>query len=246
MKLTGNTVLITGGSSGYGLELAKQLTAQNNRVLICGRDSGKLAAAKELIPALSVFQCDVSIPEDCHKLQHWISLEHPTLNILVNNAAVVHYSEFLTDEETIEKAKAEFETNLLAPIRLTKLLLPILLQNQTANLINITTGLVYIPRTRYTYYNASKAALHSFTQVLRAQLAGQAIQVREIMLPAVDTPWHKGNPPKIAISAAEAVLFSLQALETDREEMRIGKVKLLYVLSRLFPKLAFNKLNSLD
>ncbi|MFD2161530.1 SDR family oxidoreductase [Paradesertivirga mongoliensis] len=245
MKLTGNTILITGGSSGYGLALAKRL-ALHNKVLICGRDLHKLEEAKRAVPQIDFLQCDISQSAEISRLVSWVNTDHPELNVLVNNAAVVHQENFLTDDETLDKAELEFAVNLLAPIRLSKLLLPVLSGNSSPAIINITTGLVYIPRVKYTYYNASKAALHSFSQVIRSQLSASLVKIIEILLPVVDTPWHQGNPPKIAISADTAVALSLKGLEKGKLEIRVGKVKLLYLLARMAPAFAFRKLNALE
>jgi uncharacterized oxidoreductase len=245
MTLQNNTVLITGGSSGIGFELTKQLIKQDNRVLICGRAIDKLEKAKRLLPDIHYLQCDISKADECNKLARWVSDEHPDCNILINNAAIVHTDHFLNDDHILEKADAEVQTNLMGPIRLSKLCIPILQKNKTPKIINITTGLVYVPRTTYPFYNATKAALHSFTRVLRSQLDSSAIDVIEVLFPAVDTPWHKGNPPEIAISTEEAVQGMLTGFKKGKEEIRVDKVKLLYLLSRIAPNFAFKKLNSL-
>ncbi|RFS16724.1 SDR family oxidoreductase [Emticicia sp. C21] len=244
--LTNNTILITGGSSGVGLELAKRLLEKGNTVLICGRSKEKLEEAKQLLPHVQIFPCDISSEKECALLYEWVKTNHPGCNILINNAAIVHKTNFLNDGKAIEKAHEEFQTNILAPIRLSKLFLPLLLKNPKAQLINISTGLVYAPRSVYPFYNATKAALHSFTQTLRLQLRNEPIKVIEILLPVVDTPWHKGNPPKIAISVEKVVEEVLRKLEKGNSlEIRIGGVNILYWLSRIAPGFAIRKINSL-
>lgn len=245
MDLQNNTILITGGSSGIGLELTRQLTKKQNTVMICGRTLSKLERAKEKIPSLHYLQCDISKPEECEKLRNWVQADHPDCNILINNAAIVTRKNFYEDDNAIPHAKSEIATNLLAPILLTKLLYPIIKNNNLPSIINITTGLAFVPRTTYPFYCSTKAALHSFTQVLRSQSEDRNIKIKEIMFPAVDTPWHNGNTPPIAISAQKAVNEMLKKLEKGEEEIHIGKVKLLYLLSRMAPNFAFKKLNSL-
>lgn len=245
MVLQNNTVLITGGSSGIGLELAKQLSA-NNEVIICGRSEEKLQLAKKKLPSISTFQCDLSIEAELDSLVNWMNKNHSNCNVLVNNAAIVHTTKFLYDKEILDKTKAEINTNLYAPIYLCKKLATTIAENQNPLIVNITTGLVYSPKAMYPLYNATKAALHSFTQVLRIQLAKTNIKVTEVFFPAVDTPWHKGNPPKIAISAYRAVGEMLKGLEKGKEEIRVGKAKLIYRISRIAPKLAIKKINSLE
>lgn len=245
MDLKNNTILITGGSSGVGLELARQLTKKQNTVLICGRTLNKLERAKEEIPSLHYLQCDISKQEECEKLRNWVQTDHPKCKILINNAAIVTRKNFYEDDEAIQHAESEIATNLMAPIRLSKLFHPVLQPNKQAAIINITTGLAFVPRATYPFYCATKAALHSFTQVLRSQSEGRNINITEVMFPVVDTPWHNGNPPKIAITPEEAVSEMISYLEKGKEEIHVGKVKLLHVLSRIAPNFAFKKLNNL-
>ncbi|MDZ7693854.1 MAG: SDR family NAD(P)-dependent oxidoreductase [Balneolaceae bacterium] len=246
MVLQNNTILITGGSSGIGLELAKRFIEKNNKVLICGRTLEKLKRAKQKLPDLQYLQCDISNPEDCKRLRNWVRENHPHCNVLINNAAIVHIENFYRDDDILDKAEAEIKTNLMAPIRLSKLLVPILNSNKNPAIIAITTGLVYVPRIIYPFYNATKSALHSFVQVLRSQSSDSLIDVIEVQFPAVDTPWHKGNPPDIAISAEEAVKKMIKGIEKGDQVVRVGKAKLLYLLSRLSPNFAFRKLNNLS
>lgn len=246
MKLTNNTILITGGSSGLGLEMARRLTENGNTVIICGRSQARLQAAQKVIPGIITFQCDLSEKDAASRLADWVAREYPRCNMLINNAAIVHKTSFPDDEDMIAKADLEIRTNLLAPIALAKLFIPIVNQNPNPALVNITSGLVYVPRAAYPIYNATKAALHSFSQVLRHQLRRSGISVLEVMFPAVDTPWHKGNPPKIAISADQAVSEMLNGIASGKQEIKVGKAKLLYLLSRIAPGFAFNKLGKVD
>ncbi|MDW3645457.1 MAG: SDR family NAD(P)-dependent oxidoreductase [Bacteroidia bacterium] len=245
MKLNNQRILITGGSSGIGLELASRLIEKGNKVIICGRSVEKLKAANVKIPDLQYFACDISQKEDCKKLRDWIKLYHPDLNILINNAAIVHMANFYEEENILEMADKEFAINFFGPIHLIKLLLPVLEKNPDPAIINETTGLVYTPRVDYPFYNSTKSALHAFTQVLREHLKDHPTKVYEVLFPAVDTPWHKGNPPKIAISVEKAVEEMIKGLEKDKAEVKIAGVKLLYMLSRLAPAFAFKKINSL-
>lgn len=244
MVLQKNTILITGGSSGIGLELAKRLIEKNNKVLICGRSNEKLEEAKMNYPAVEIFQCDLSKEKECERLIDWIKEKHPECNILINNAAVVHVADFYKDEKIIEKANAEIQTNLLAPIVLSKLFIPILEKNPNPKLINITSGLVYVSKTIYPFYNATKAALHSFTQVLRIQMEKSAINIIEVFFPPVDTPFHKGNPPAKVISAEKAVDAMIIGIEKGEIEILVGITKLLYIMSRIAPKFILRKINS--
>jgi uncharacterized oxidoreductase len=246
MKLQNNTVLVTGGSSGIGLELSKILVQKGNKVIICGKSSEKLFAAKEMIPELITYQCDLSDSLQCEDLAERIKQNHPELNILINNAAIVNKIDFINEETAMELAENEYQTNLIAPIRLIKLLYKTLSANDSSAIINITTGLIYAPRVIYPFYNSSKSALHSFTQTLRIRLKDEKTKVYEVMFPAVDTPWHKGNPPKIAIGVENAVAQMLTGLEKDKPEIKVGGAKMLHLISRIAPGFALKKVNQIQ
>jgi uncharacterized oxidoreductase len=245
MKLRNNTVLITGGSSGLGLELSKVLIQKGNKVIVCGKSNEKLVAAKKILPQLINYQCDISDNQQCTDFVRSITENHPDLNILVNNAATVSKIDFINNENAIELAENEYQTNLLAPIRLIKLLYPTLSANDSSAIINVTTGLIYAPRVIYPFYNSSKAALHSFTQTLRIRLKNEKTIVVEVMFPAVDTPWHQGNPPKIAISTEAAVSEMIKGLEKGKAEIRVGGAKILHLISRVAPAFALKKVNEI-
>lgn len=241
----GDIVLITGGSSGVGLQLAKELTQKGCKVLICGRTIEKLQQAQKEIPEIDIFQCDLSKIKDCNDLCNQIISKYPGLNILINNAAIVNKIDFRTDEFALPKAVEEFNINIMAPIRLIKILLPVIEKNKRSQIVNISTGLVYAPREIYPFYNATKAALHSFTQVLRMQLSKSSpTTITEVLLPVVDTPWHNGNPPKMAIPVDKAVSEMISKLEKGQTEIRVGKVELLHWLSRIAPQFAIKMLNN--
>jgi uncharacterized oxidoreductase len=166
-------------------------------------------------------------------------------NILINNAAIVNKIDFLKDEKALEFAENEYQTNLLAPIRLIKLLYNSISSKESSAIINITTGLIYAPREIYPFYNSSKAALHSFTQTLRMSLSRGKTAIIEVMFPAVITPWHKGNPPKIAIPAIDAVNQMIKGVEKGKTEIRVGGAKILYLMSRIAPAFTLKKINSI-
>jgi uncharacterized oxidoreductase len=246
MKLENNTVLITGGSSGIGLELAKVLINKGNKVIICGKSNEKLVAAKKILTQLITYQCDISDAEECKAFARKVAANHPDLNILVNNAAIVNKIDFIGNENAMELAENEYQTNLLAPIRLIKLLFPTISANDSSAIINITTGLIYAPRVIYPFYNSSKSALHSFTQTIRIRLKDEKTKVVEVMFPAVNTPWHQGNPPKIAISTEAAVSEMITGLEKGKSEIRVGGAKILHLISRLAPAFALKKVNEIQ
>jgi uncharacterized oxidoreductase len=245
MKLYKNTVLITGGSSGIGLELSKVLIQKGNKVIICGKSNEKLVVANKINPELITYQCDLSNKQECTDFAKKIAKNHPELNIIINNAAIVNKIDFINDENAIELAENEYQTNLIAPIRLIKFLYDTINANESPAIINITTGLIYAPRVIYPFYNSSKSALHSFTQTLRIRLKNERTKVYEVMFPAVDTPWHQGKPPKIAIGVEKAVAQMLTGLEKDKPEIRVGGAKMLHLISRIAPGFALKKVNEI-
>lgn len=243
MQTKSNTILITGGSSGIGLELANVLVQKGNKVIICSRSQEKLEKARQVIPTVNIIQCDVSQLQECERLYRWVESYHPECNILINNAAVVHKTSFRNDNDIIAKSECEIHTNFLGPLSLIKLFLPLLEKNNNSEIINVTTGLIYAPKATYTTYCATKAALHSFTQTLRIQLKDNPVKIREVIMTVVDTPFHNGDAPKIAVTPKEAVSEMVKKLEQSKTEIRIGGTKLLYILSRLMPGLATKIIN---
>lgn len=145
----------------------------------------------------------------------------------------------------MDLGEIEYQINLMAPIRLIKLLYSTISANEFCAIINITTGLIYAPRAIYPFYNSSKSALHSFTQTLRICLKDEKIKVVEVMFPAVNTPWHQGTPPKIAVSPETAVSEMIHGLEKGKAKIRVGGSKILYLISRLAPSLAIKKVNEI-
>ncbi|MDR6764428.1 putative oxidoreductase [Flavobacterium sp. 2755] len=246
MILKNNVILITGGTSGLGLEMAKRFVGLGNQVIVCSRDLKKLEETKKLLPSVKTCQCDISNEVERIQLYNRIMGTFPKLNVLINNSAIVYRTDFMNDGQSYEKAVEEINTNLIAPIHLSKLFLSHLSARPNAALINITTGLIYVPRCIYPFYNATKSALHSFTQTLRHQLQGSPTSIIEVLFPAVNTPWHAGAPPKIAISAEKAIDEMILGIGKGNTEIKVAGVKKLYLLSRLLPKLAFKKINALE
>lgn len=236
MKISGNTVLITGGGSGIGLALAGAMLAHGNTVVIAGRDPEKLAAAAERYPALHTFRTDITREEDLQQLVKHLREHFPRLNMLVNNAGAACITDIRTDAAAYDKMQLEAATNYLAPVRLTQLLLAELERNKPSAIINITTIAVQLPISIMPGYSASKAALSSFTRSLRLQLAEPAIRVFEVLPPPVDTDmvkmFHIGklDPARLA----EAMLTGLAK---DRLVMPIGTARPLLWLARLAPRM---------
>ncbi|MGV3539736.1 MAG: SDR family oxidoreductase [Rufibacter sp.] len=187
MRLTGNTVLVTGGASGIGLAIAERFLKAGSEVIICGRRQQKLDEAKEKFPALHTIACDVAKEADRKALQAWVTQAFPNLNVLVNNAGVQRRINPVHQQEEWSETQQEITINLEAPIHLCHLFIPHLRQQESAALINVTSGLAFTPAAFAPVYCATKAALHSYTMSLRFLLAKTSVEVVEIVPPAVNT-----------------------------------------------------------
>lgn len=242
MRMRGNTVLITGGSTGIGLVLAKALIATNNTVIVCGRDQGRLKQAHETVPGLTTIRCDITRDDDLVNLLKRIQSDFPRLNILINNAAVMHICDFVENAEGSGSIEEEVHTNLLAPMKLTNLLLPVLQQQPKAAIVIVSSGLAYVPVANVAVYCATKAALHSFSHALRHRLRQTDIKVFELLPPLVDTNLSRTlHMPKMRAEQVANAL--LREMEREHYEIRVGMVKPLYIASQFLPLLAERMLN---
>ena len=187
MQLSGNTVLITGGSSGIGYAMAEAFLAAGSTVAVCGRDEGRLRDATARHPELHWRLCDVAREADRKALFEWASAELPTLNVLVNNAGIQRDIDFTGGIEEFLAGENELRVNLEAPIVLCGLFMPLLSCQSRAAIINVSSGLGFMPVSAMPVYCASKAGLHTFTLALRQQLSRTCINVHEVVPPAVDT-----------------------------------------------------------
>ena len=185
-----DTVLITGGTSGIGLALAKRYLADGNRVLIVGRNKEKLAETTAAVPGLIPILADVSLEEDRVRLFETVSGDYPDVNIVINNAGIQQRLDLMQLDWSVWKK--EIDTNFDAPIHLCGLFAPFLQGKEHAVLVNVSSGLAFRPPTWVPVYGATKAGIHSFTYTLREQLKGQGIEVIEIIPPAVNT--NLGGP----------------------------------------------------
>ncbi len=236
MKLSNNYVLITGGSSGIGLALAEHFLNNNNRVLICARNKQKLQAAQKKNPALEIFQCDLSKIQEMQNLLSHIHTNFNKLNVLVNNAGIQYNYRFDDGKSHLEKIEEEMNINLLSPLRLTDLLLPLLLQTDSA-IINVSSALSIVPKESAPIYCASKAAIHIFTKSLRYQLEHTTVKIFEVVPALVETDMTRGRGTN-KMSPSDVAKETLQGLKRDNTLIKIGKTKILSVIARLLPSLA--------
>lgn len=244
MKTNNNTVLITGGGAGIGFQTAKLLSEQGNRVIITGRTATTLEKAVAQLKNVTPIVSDVSKEEDVVALVKKLNAEFPTLNIVINNAAAAETYRLDAGVNAFEKASKEIHTNYLSVIRLNELLLPLLEKQAEAAIVNVSSIVAISPGARLPGYAASKAALHSYTQVLRYTLSETNIKVFELMPPLVNTEFSKeiggenGMPPE-AVAAA-----FLEGLANDNYEIHVGNTADFYKLFLSSPAEAFATLNN--
>lgn len=186
MKLTGNTILITGGSNGIGLALAKKFVELGNEVIITGRSQEKLDAAVKEQPKLKTFRGDAADPKAIADLAKEMKSKFPKLNVLLNNAGIMVYRNLAMPDVDLSSLTSEIETNVCGPIRMVSALIDQLKSNK-GTIINVSSGLAFVPLTAAPVYCATKAAMHSYTITLRQQLRPHGVDVIELMPPAVKT-----------------------------------------------------------
>ncbi|MDJ0616247.1 MAG: SDR family NAD(P)-dependent oxidoreductase [Calothrix sp. MO_192.B10] len=241
MKLSGHTILITGGSAGVGLALTREFYKRGNRVIICGRSIERLALAKKEMSEIETIQCDLAKDDDIINLVQVINTKFPDLSMLVNNAGVqLNYQLTKVDrEKALKDIDWEVQINFNSIAKLTTLCLPLLQQQKESGIINISSGLALTPKSSAPIYCATKAAVHIFSQSLRYQMEYNApnIAVFEAILPLVDTDMTKGRG-KGKISPKQVADEILNALKKNNYEINVGKVKLLVWINRFAPWLA--------
>jgi len=187
MNITGNTILITGGGSGIGRGLAEAFHALGNRVVIAGRRRHALDETTAANPGMASFVFDVADPAQIRSFTAQVQEQFPALNVLINNAGIMRVEKLLAQQDDLADAESIVTTNLLGPIRLTAALLPVLRKQASSAIMNVSSGLAFVPLTPTPTYCATKAAIHSYTQSLRYQLRGSATEVLELIPPYVAT-----------------------------------------------------------
>jgi uncharacterized oxidoreductase len=246
MILTGNTILITGGTSGIGLGFAKKFAELGNNIIICGRRKDRLKKISEINANVTGIQCDLSITNNREDLVKKVLKDYPSVNVLVNNAGI-QLANDLTKPIDVSKIRQEIEINFVAPVHLSSLLVNQLKQQTNSTIINISSGLGYAPIAFMPVYCATKAAIHSWSLSLRKQLENTSIKVFEIAPPSVDTELgyqnrqdkaqsHGGMPVEDFIGEA------FKALADDKFQAGVGPAaNLMKLRDTIFDQLNSNR-----
>ena len=249
MKLSGNTILITGGTSGIGLELAAQLLKLDNTVLVTGRNVSKLEQTQRSLPGIHAFQSDLTNTTSIRSLFDTAIEKFPALNVLINNAGIMRSINLLDQKNSLEDIGREIETNLTGTVRMVKQFLPHLNSQDFAAIVNISSGLAFVPLPIAPIYCATKAAVHSFTQSLRVQLHDTRIKVFELAPPMTRTPLFAGEIHADDVKGirmmdvSKMVGQAIRALEKDRLEIRPGLSNILNLMSRIAPQFILKRLS---
>ena len=228
MQISGNTILITGGGSGIGAALALALQAKGNKVIIAGRRLDALEEVAAQAPGIATAQLDIADADTIAPFAAQIAADHPALNVVIHNAGIMKSENLLAEPFGLDTVEATIATNLLGPIRLTAALLPHLRKQAAATIMTVSSGLAFVPRNSEPTYCATKAAIHSWSQSLRTQLAGTAIDVIEITPPAVATdlmPGQADNPNSMPLQAyidETMALFEVHPEGPENAVQRVG------------------------
>jgi len=242
MDLNGKRIVITGGGSGIGLEMARSLADEGAHVVITGRDQTKLAAAASHHANISAQVCDVTDEAAVVALRDAMDAAGGT-DMLVNNAGIMHAFD-VTQGFPLEKQLQEIDIDVSGPVRLVHHFLPGMLKRESV-IVNVSSGLAYVPYAAAPVYSASKAFLHSYTQSLRSQLANTSVRVVELLPPVVDTPLAAGllDPSFPRISPEKLVAALLKGLKNNTDEITPGQSAQLKLMSRLAPGFLFQQMN---
>jgi uncharacterized oxidoreductase len=215
MKTTGNTILITGGGSGIGRGLAEAFHALGNQVIIAGRRKQALDETTAANPGITSLTLDIEDPASIRHLAAELATRYPALNVLINNAGIMRIENLQAQPEDLADAESTIATNLLGPIRLTAALLPLLEKQPHSAIMNVSSGLAFVPLAPTPTYCATKAAIHSYTQSLRYQLQGSTTEVLELVPPYVATDLLNGASDPRAMPLEKFIAEVMEILKTQ-------------------------------
>ncbi|MGO9339641.1 MAG: SDR family oxidoreductase [Terracidiphilus sp.] len=229
MNLTGNTILITGGGSGIGRGLAEALHKFGNQVVIAGRRQSALDETTAANPGMKSLQLDIESPASIRVFATQLTTDFPSLNVLINNAGIMRVEKLLAQQPDLADAESIVTTNLLGPIRLTAALLPHLQKQSQATVVNVSSGLAFLPLVFTPTYCATKAAIHSYTQSLRCQLRATRIEVLELIPPYVATDLMSGasDPRAMPLDKFIAEVMEILKQQPTPAEICVENVKRL-------------------
>ncbi len=243
MKLKDKIILITGGNAGIGAEMARQLSKQGAKIIISGRNEETL---KQVAAECGVdfIQCDVTKEDDQNKMLSEITARYGKLDILINNAGIMHKYDFANDEKTLSHIRSEIEVNTIAPLNLTYKFLPLLKKSSEPAVVFVSSGLAYVPFPATPVYSGTKALMHHCAQTLRHQFKSDNIKVFELLPPATDTALADNfRTPSVKLMPVDKMVAEfVQGLKCNTYEIAAGMSKQMRLMSRIAPNFLFKQL----
>ncbi|WP_228376301.1 SDR family oxidoreductase [Chryseobacterium sp. IHB B 17019] len=234
-----STILITGGTSGIGLELVRQLTEQGSTIIVTGRKQEALNDAKRRFPRIHVFRSDVSDPQDIEHLYKEVTQQFPDLNMIINNVGEMRLLDLQDASKDLENIAREININLTGTIRMVHQFLPHLIKKRSAAIVNVSSAIAFMPYSTAPVYSASKAGVHAYSQALRLQLDKTSVKVLELVPPGVNTnlqnDWVLPPNPSQMMDVDKLVGVAIKGLLNDTPEIKPFLVKVIKFLSRLMP-----------
>lgn len=243
MNIKNKTILITGGGSGIGLAIAKNLSEYGAKVIICGRNKEKLERVVEANPNLNAEVCDVVNDEQIKSLLNTFGEKYGGIDLLINNAGIFEHINYAEASVSMEKQEKEIAIDFTGPIRMVHHFLPMLKEREEAAIVNVSSGLAFVPLTLAPVYSATKAGLHSWTRSLRYQLAKSNIKVFELMPPLVETDMVADFEGQKMMDPNDLADSLRKGIANDKFQITPGQSSQLRMMSRLAPNFIFKMLN---
>lgn len=247
MRLKKSTILLTGGTSGIGLEFVKQLTELGTNIIVTGRNLGALKDTKKLFPNIHTFQSDVSKPQDIQRLYKDVTRQFPQLNMIINNAGIMRNMDLQDTSMSLDNITTEIDTNLSGTIRMVHQFLPHLINQKSAAIVNVSSSLAFVPYPISPVYSATKSGVHAYTRVLRLQLKKTNVRVFELAPPGTETPLMDNFRNEVDSSqnmkVNKMVRIAIKGILKDKFEIRPGLSNTLKLLGRIAPDTILNFVN---
>jgi len=241
MELKDSTVLVTGGTSGIGLEFVKQLVEQKANIIITGRDLEALYETKKQYPKVHIFQSDVSKPNEIEQLYKDVIREFPELNMIINNAGIMRLIDLQDTTLDLENINREIATNLSGTVQMVHQFLPHLQKQKSAAIVNVSSAIAFLSYSSAPIYSATKAGVHAYTQALRLQLENTNVKVFELIPPGVNTNlqnnWVMQPNPGMMMNADKLIKVAIKGLLKDKHELKPAMVSVIKLVSRIAPNL---------
>jgi uncharacterized oxidoreductase len=239
MDLQNSTILITGGTSGIGLEFVRQLTDLGAKIIVTGRNLDALNETKKQFPTVHIFQSDVSKAEDIERLYRDVTQQFPQLNILINNAGQMRLIDLHDTTLSLENINREVATNLSGTIQMVHQFLPHLKKQESSAIVNVSSGIAFMAYSPAPVYSATKAGVRAYTQALRLQLQGTPVKVFEMIPPGVKTnlqnEWVVQPSPAMMMEVDKMVRIAIAGLMRDKKELKPFLISVIQLASNVIP-----------